>query len=97
VGQVGEEEMQVSHFLPEARNGKESEVSRQINMIRDNHLSESRSTKRKSSQKVGSAFGVRLGCNKRGRRLGEPSRNGSTGSPCVDGNREFIVLQLFFY
>jgi hypothetical protein len=59
-------------------------------------LSESGCTKRKPSQKVGSAFGMCLGCNKRGR-LGEPSRNGSTGSPCVERNWRFFVHDIFVF
>jgi hypothetical protein len=60
-------------------------------------LSQSGSTERKSSQKVRRAFGVSFTCSIRGRRLGEPSGNGSTGSPCMSGNWRFSVYVFFSF
>lgn len=54
-------------------------------------LGQSRSAKGESSQKVACTFGVCLCCGIRGRGLGEPSCNGRTGSPCVNGNWRLFV------
>jgi len=53
-------------------------------------LCQSRPTERESSQKVGRAFGMGVGCGIRGR-LGEAGSNGRTGPPCVEGNWRFFV------
>ena len=74
---------------------KERNEVMRLNTIGDNHLVECGCTKRKSSEKVGSAFDMGLGCNKRRRRLGEAVRNGSTRSPCMESSRSFTII--FFY